>query len=646
MDDVPRLVIGTAGHIDHGKSRLVEAITGIDPDRLPEEKARGMTIDLGFAHTRADGCDLYFVDVPGHERFLRNMVAGATGVDVALLVVAADDSVMPQTREHAEVLRLLGVRDCVVALSKMDLVDDEWADAVELEVRELLDALDLHAVAIVRTSAVQRRGLDELRRVLVELARSRQAAGGGYRWFRLPIDRAFNVPGRGVVVTGSVAHGSLMRDAELELWPAGRRVRVRGLQTHAEATDAAAGRMRLAVNLAGVSLEDVARGCELATPGYLEPTRCLDVRIDFVRMPGKQLRRRVPLRLHIATSDVLAELHLLEPPVGPTVRDAWGQLRTERPIVASWGQRFILRDVAEQRTLGGGVIVRPVAARWNRRNPPDADALGRLAGDDPAARLEQVVRDVSLTPCTDAALAARSGLADAGEVSARLADLVRKQRVFALGTGASRVLLHRDELRRIGRTLAQRLKRTLEANPRLAGIPRNEWPSWMPRRCPQPLRTQLAELLIERGLAATSEGFVVPPGHAAALSPEDQKLLDALLSAVREGGFQPPAIESLPLVDAKNRKRVRELVTLALARGRLVRVADGFYLHADRWAELLEKLRAALERKPQGLTVAEIRDLLGSSRKYVVPLVEHLDRSQVTRRQGDLRIAGPALRRP
>jgi len=402
--------------------------------------------------------------------------------------------------------------------------------------------------------------------------------------------------------------------------------------------------MRLAVNLAGVPLEDVRRGCELATPGYLQPARCLDVRIDFVRMPGKQLRRRVPLRLHIATSDVLAELHLLDAPAEPTVRDAWGQLRTERPVVASWGQRFILRDVAEQRTLGGGVIVRPVAARWNRRHPPDPEALAALRSDDPAARLEQTVRDLSLTPCTDAALATRSGLAGAAAVAERLAILVRKQRVFALGAGSSRILLHRDELKRIGRALAARLKRTLEANPRMPGLARNEWPSWMPRRCPQPLRTQLAELLIERGLVATSEGFVVPPGHAAALSPEDQKLLDGLLSAVRDGGFQPPAIESLPVVDDKNRRRVRELLDLALARGRLVRIADGYYLHADRWAELLEKLRAALADKPDGLTVAEIRDLLGSSRKYVVPLVEHLDRTQVTRRLGDVRVAGPRLK--
>lgn len=257
MSDAPTLVVGTAGHIDHGKSRLVLALTGTDPDRLPEEKARGMTIDLGFAHTQIEGCDIFFVDVPGHERFIRNMVAGATGVDVAVLVVAADDSVMPQTREHAEVLSLLGVERCVVVVTKMDLVDDEWADAVEGEARELLAAVGLEPAAFVRTSAETGRGLDELRQVLARLAREQSQRAEPYRWFCLPIDRAFTIAGRGTVVTGSVAHGQVARDDELELWPGGRSVRARDLQSHHDECQQAIGRRRLAINLAGLTREDV-----------------------------------------------------------------------------------------------------------------------------------------------------------------------------------------------------------------------------------------------------------------------------------------------------------------------------------------------------------------------------------------------------
>ncbi len=324
---LPRqIVIGTAGHIDHGKSRLVLALTGTDPDRLAEEKDRGMTIDLGFAVLRAEDATVYFVDVPGHERFIRNMVAGATGVDVALLVVAADDSVMPQTREHAELLSLLGVRRCVVVLNKMDLVDDEWADAVEEEVRDLLGSLNLEPLRVLRASAESGRGIDELRTCLLSLARSDdqpQTSG----WFRLPIDRAFSITGRGTVVTGSVMHGAAAPGDELELWPAGKLVRLRDLETHRAHAGRAAGRMRLGANLASIPLTDVQRGCELATPGYLEASRFLDVEIEWLTMPGKTRRQNIRLRLHLATRELLAELRLLEPPADLRVQKTFGQLR-------------------------------------------------------------------------------------------------------------------------------------------------------------------------------------------------------------------------------------------------------------------------------------------------------------------------------
>src|SRR5262245_23044235 len=262
-----------------------------------------MTIDLGFAHTRIDDADVFFVDVPGHERFIRNMVAGATGVDAALLVVAADDSIMPQTREHAELLALLGFERCIVVLTKMDLVDEDWASAVEDEVRQLLETVGITPLRFLRTSAESKRGIDELRGYLAELARLRgngeaTAGEGAPRWFRLPVDRAFNVAGRGAVVTGSVYHGSVQAEDDLELWPASKHVRVRGLQSHSEGRDTAAGRMRLAINLAGVSLEDLRRGCELATPEYLEATRCMDVRLAWMRMPGKTVRRTLRSEEH------------------------------------------------------------------------------------------------------------------------------------------------------------------------------------------------------------------------------------------------------------------------------------------------------------------------------------------------------------
>jgi len=641
MFPAPQLIVGTAGHIDHGKSRLVWALTGTDPDRLPEEKARGMTIDLGFAHARIDGCDVSFVDVPGHERFIRNMVAGATGVDLALLVVAADDSVMPQTREHAELLSLLGIERCIVVLTKMDLVDDEWADAVEAEVGELLASNRLTPLRCIRTSAETGRGLNELRAALAEATRARSPSAAPYAWFRLPIDRAFHIAGRGTVVTGSVAHGCVKSDQELELWPAGRRVRVRDLQTHNVGTNAAAGRMRLAVNLAGVSLDEVRRGCELATPGHLEATRLLDVHLATLRMPGKVAHQRVRTRLHIATSEVLAEVRLLEKPADLTVRNAFAQIRTAEPIVAAWGQRFILRDEAATHTLGGGQVLQPVARPWSARRPPDLAGLKALLDGPAKERLEAVIRLYDWTPCSHEQFAARAGLVDAVQAQRLAAQLAAEGRTVALGETPSLIYMHAGLLRTVADAVNARLRRLLADNPRLPGVPRGEWAGWMPRACPAKLRSALADKLIELGHVALTDGFVTPAGERAAISAEDASLLDELLREFEAAAYQPPAFAELRCRTPKNERRLRELLALAVARGKLVRIAEGVWLHERRRAALDGLISGALARKGAGLTVAELRTLLNSSRKYVVPLVEYLDTVGVTRRVGDLRVLGP-----
>ena len=641
MSATPQIVVGTAGHIDHGKSRLVLALTGIDPDRLPEEKARGMTIDLGFAHNRIEECDVWFVDVPGHERFIRNMVAGATGVDVALLVVAADDSVMPLTREHAEVLSLLGVDRCVAALTKMDLVDDEWGDAVEEEVIELLDSLRIEAVRVVRTSAETGRGVEELRGVLAELARARKSApDGAYQWFRLPIDRAFNIAGRGTVVTGSVAHGAVQVDDELELWPAGRRVRVRDLQTHYEGAEAVAGRMRLAVNLAGVSLGEVSRGCELATQGYLEATRRMDVWVASVRMPGKMLRKNIRLRLHAGTSEVLAELRLHEAPSGLAVREQFGQLCLNEPIVVTWGQRFILRDESGSRTLGGGRVLRPVARPWTGKRPAHLEGLQALLDGGVKQRLEEVIRANEWRPCGEKLLATRAGLPRAERVAARCRQLGEEGRIETLMVATTPVYIHTSHLAGIAEGAGRRLKEHLAANPRLPGVPRREWPAWMPRACPPKLQPALAEWLIANEKVVIADGYVVPLGHAGGMSPDDQRLFDTILAELEAARFQPPAVKNLACVTTKNLKRVRELMNLAAARGQLVYVAEDIWLHQSRWDELVRLVTSAI-RERGSVTVADIRTILDSTRKYVVPIVESLDAAGITKRVGDTRVLGP-----
>ncbi len=641
MSEPAQIVVGTAGHIDHGKSRLVWALTGTNPDRLPEEQARGMTIDLGFAHLRVGECDIWLVDVPGHERFLRNMVAGASGIDAAMLVVAADDSVMPQTREHAEVLALLGVTRVAVVLTKIDLVDADWADAVELETRELLAGVGIEPAACVRTSALSGAGLDELRGVLAKLAIESRRERAQPAWFRLPIDRAFVIAGRGTVVTGSVAHGSLHRDDELELWPRGRRVRVRDLQSHNTARDAAGGRMRLAANLAGVAHDEVGRGCELATPGYLAPVRTLDAWVVSLRLRGRGARRRLRLRLHTKTSDVLAELRLLGEPSGSTYR-GFAQVHLAEPIVATWNQPFILRDESATYTLGGGRFVRTLAIRWSAAAPPDEARLVLLRDGGPSERLEEVLRGAAWNSPGEPRLAAAAGLGGAEQCADLLAKLRSAGRARAFDAAGTTIHLHADVLSRLARDLAERVDQYLRTNARAAGIPRAQWPGWMPRACPETLRVPLANFLIESRAFVDEGGFVKPPGRAAEMSPPDAALLEAALEEFFAGAFQPPEFAALRCRTARNELRLRELIQYAVARRQLVRFGDGLWLHAQRWNEALERLAAAL-RQQERMTMAEIRTLLGTSRKFAVPLAEALDAAGVTRRVGDYRQAGPAL---
>jgi selenocysteine-specific elongation factor len=641
MASTHKLVVGTAGHIDHGKSRLVQALTGQDPDRLPEEKSRGMTIDLGFAYTQLDACDMWFVDVPGHERFIRNMLAGAGGVDLALLVVAADDAVMPQTEEHAEVLRLLGITDCVVALTKLDLVDDEWADAVEEEVRSLLARLDMQPLQVVRTSTETGRGIDELRGVLARHAAERGQRPATATWFRMPIDRAFTVPGRGTVVTGSVAHGGVQSEDELELWPAGRVVRVRDLQSHHDAQASAHGRMRLAVNLASIAPADAPRGCTLATPGYLAPTRVLDAQLAWLQLLGKRRGQTLRLRLHLATAETLCQLRLLDPPAGQRVTEAFAQLKLQDTVVAAWGDRFILRDESGQRTLGGGQVLHPAPRVWSGRRPARRTGLAALQSADAVTRLEEVVYAQEWQPATLPQLATRAGLADAGAAETLIGKLKAAGRMRVLASGELRLYVHNDHLDALAEDLGRRLAAYRADHPRQPGVPWSQWPAWMPAACPAKLRGVLAEWFVEQGPFTRQRDHVLAADARPDLPAEDQQLLQALLAEFAEAAFQPPALEDLQCRTAKNGKRLRELVEYAVAQEQLVRVADGLWLHAERWREMVQIVGGAIRARGP-LKVAEIRTLLNSSRKYVVPLVERLDAAGVTQRRGDTRVLGPA----
>ena len=401
---MPRdLILGTAGHIDHGKTSLVKALTGIDCDRLPEEKARGITIDIGFATLDLGDFRLGIVDVPGHERFIKNMLAGATGIDLAVLVVAADDSVMPQTREHLEILKLLGLRHGVIAITKTDLVDETTLEVVALEVRELVSGSFLENAPLVFTSAQSGRGIAELKAAIAEACRQVEFEAA-LPWFRMPIDRAFIVQGHGTVVTGSVLSGSVRIGDELEWQPRGEKVRVRSLQNHDQPVTEVHRGMRAALNLAGVPHEEVIRGQELATSGYLQPSRVITVRVHCLAGLKKPLKHRAAVRFHVGTSEIMGTLSLLDSDA--LKPGAWGlaQIFLEEPATCTWGQPFILRGSSATLTLGGGQVLQPVAKKVRRRHFDVLERIEQLWTGDAATRALTVAWFAGFSGVTEADL--------------------------------------------------------------------------------------------------------------------------------------------------------------------------------------------------------------------------------------------------
>ncbi len=402
------LVLGTAGHIDHGKTALVRALTGVDTDRLPAEKQRGITIDLGFASIDLGEVRMAVVDVPGHERFIRNMVAGATGLDMALLVVAADDSVMPQTREHLEILRLLGLSGGLIALTKCDLADETWLEMVADDVRALVAGSFLEGAEIVRTSATTGMGIDRLKVALKELAdglATRPDAG----LFRLAIDRSFTVAGHGTVVTGTVSSGSVAVGDELELMPLGKVVRVRGLQRHDHPVSSLGRGVRAAINLSGVHHSEVARGNELGSPGYLAAARVVSVELRASANAPRPIRHRARYKVHLGTTETTATIGLLDGREVEPGESAFAQLFLAGPIVAVHGEPFVLREESPPATLGGGLVLQPLSRRFRRRDTVAIDRLRRLAGSDATARVTAVLAARGAHPWTEPMLVRDTG---------------------------------------------------------------------------------------------------------------------------------------------------------------------------------------------------------------------------------------------
>jgi selenocysteine-specific elongation factor len=640
MQDVARnLVLGTAGHIDHGKTALVRALTGVDTDRLPAEKERGITIDLGFAALELGDYHLAVIDVPGHERFIRNMLAGASGLDLAMLIVAADDSVMPQTREHLEILRLLGLAGGVVVLTKCDMVDSSWIDLVEDDVRSLVHGTFLHDARIVRTSVVTGQGLDELKKSLKALCATVKPRHD-HGLFRMAIDRSFTVAGHGTVVTGTVASGSVAVGDELEWHPAGRDVRVRGLHRHDRPVERIGRGSRAAINLVGVHHAEVHRGQELAAQGYVTPTQILSVEVSCSEQAVRPLRHRGRYKLHLGTAEISAVLSLLETSDPTPDVPLLAQLFLAEPVAAVHGQPFVIRSESPPATLGGGRVLYPGPRRLRRRDQAAIARLGRLRSHDSIERLHAALTFLGLNPWAERRLCALAGLA-VGEVESALHALAASGALVELPLGPRRTIrllpelaaeLEERALRALGRLHAE--------HPRHSTIPRAQLASAFPDLGNETLASGLIDRLSAQGKVVADRRTVALAGYEPKLSQAERKLKTELAGAIRSGGISPPDLPELVATAGPRGSIVGELLHLLRDEERIVEISSNLFVDVEIERGLLRRVR---ERLADGsaITMSELRDLLGTTRKYAVPIGEYLDRIGLTKREGDLRRIGP-----
>jgi len=632
------LVLGTAGHIDHGKTALVRALTGVDTDRLPAEKQRGITIDLGFALLTLGPYHLALIDVPGHERFIRNMLAGASGLDLAMLVVAADDSVMPQTREHLEILRLLGLSGGLIVLTKCDLAEPSWISLVEDEIRELVRGSFLENAVIVRTSAVTNMGLDALKNELARLcatAQVRQDSG----LFRMAIDRSFTVAGHGTVVTGTVASGSISVGEDLEWQPAGKTVRVRGLHRHDQPVERIGRGSRGAINLVGVHHGEIGRGQELAAPGYLQATRVLSVELTGSVEAIRPLRHRGRYRLHLGTAEIPATLTLLEDNELASGGPQLGQLFLAEPVVAVYGQPFVLREESPPATLGGGRVLQPVARRVRRRDHISIARLNRLCSSDPLDRVSAALAFLGLKPWTERALCALAGLSINRIVSV-VDQLMASGALIEVPIGPRRsVRILAEFVADLEDRVFRALGRLHSARPRQAAIPKAHIAAELPDLGSDALIAGIVDRLGAQGKVVIEPRTVAVKGWEPKLSQGERKLKNELLESIRKGGMSPPESSEMAVGTGPRAAVIPELLALLRDEQKVVEISPTLYLDFDAEAELRRKVIDRLSNG-SGMTMADLRDLLNTTRKYAVPLGEYLDRIGLTRREGDVRKLG------
>ncbi|MEZ4599391.1 MAG: selenocysteine-specific translation elongation factor [Syntrophotaleaceae bacterium] len=628
------LILGTAGHIDHGKTSLVKALTGIDTDRLKEEKERGITIELGFAHLELPGVQFGIVDVPGHEKFVRTMVAGVGGMDLVMLVIAADEGIMPQTREHLEICQLLGVKNGIVALAKSDMVDEEWLDLVTEEVREYLSGSFLAEAPLVPVSSKTGAGLDNLRAALVALAGEipeKSTAGP----FRLPVDRVFSVAGFGTVVTGTLLSGEMTIGDEVEILPSALTSRIRSLETHAKKSDKGSAGQRVAVNLQGIEHADVARGHVVVPREVYKVTRTVDARLDYLSSAARELRHRATLRLHSATYEVPAQIILLDRDTLAPGESAFVQLRLKSPVLLLPDDFFILRSYSPQITVGGGRVIDPGPPRRRRRSSQALELLNALHEGEDAEKLLLLVQESLLSGLSWEDLLIRSGL-PLPHAEAALAGLLSQGKIVQV-LRKPRIFLSPEAFESLKELLIDGVEKYILENPHKEGIGKEELKARIPARSDLRFFSLVLHALEKEGRVVVERELVKKPGHKPFAATDLADLLAKLEQALQQGGMEPPTIKELCELVGGGEKSVLDHLNLLAREGRLIKVKADLFYAPEPMRKLQETLIAFLKEK-QEITPPQFREITGLSRKYMIPLFEFFDQEKITLRVGDKRV--------
>ena len=612
-------VIGTAGHVDHGKSTLVRAITGIDPDRLQEEKDRGMTIDLGFAwFSLPGGQEISIVDVPGHEKFVNNMLAGIAGIDMAMLVVAADEGVMPQTREHLAILDLLKIPVGIVVLSKIDLVDDEWVDLVTMDIEELTEGSVLEDSSVYPVSAETGAGIEDLIDAIDEMfATSENRPDNGRP--RLPVDRAFTVSGFGTVVTGTLLDGSLEIGQEIEMSPSGHKGRIRGLQSHKKKENMVLPGTRVAANISGIDQDQIRRGEVLTVPGWLRSSEAFDVKLDVLDDVPNTLSHNMFVTLHTGSSEVIARLRLLEDDKAEPGVSYWAQIKpnTSTPVVK--GDYFVIRS--NMTTLGGGVVVDTHAKRHRRKHIPTIKRLESLESDAASDIILSTLESSEGSPLDAAGMAEKSGI-NLSEVRSELFSMEEGGLIVEIGGG---LYYSSFNLEKISSSVVGWISEYHDKFPLRMGAQREELRSRL--NLANNEYNHLISLLAKRDIIDEDSSVVSLYGYHPSLKPAQEKVVKLYLSKLEESPYSPPT----------NLELDEEMVGFIIEQGLVVRVGDGIVFTTSAYNHMLDVIRKRINDEGE-ITVGDVRDMFSTSRKYALALMDYLDHQQITRRVGDSRI--------